>query len=117
MDESGTTYTVDLPTESGIEHHRGDNGLTAPDRVLLRLDKRERELVLRYGYPFDDLEQQLERAAENYGVVTISIDPFYAEQLTADFVYSAKHLTDQELLEELDALITKIENRIRFHGV
>lgn len=91
--------------------------MAANDILSLRLKKRERELLLKYGYPFEELQHQLERAAEEHGVLTISIERDDAGRLIADLVYSAKQLTDRRLLEELDALMTKIENRLRFHGV
>jgi hypothetical protein len=86
------------------------------NRILLRLNARERQLIALYGYPFAELEVQLERAATEKGVATISIPPDEVGALTADFVYSAKKINDMKLLDEIDALITKIESQIKFRS-
>mgnify|MGYP005851116755 CR=1 FL=1 len=80
-----------------------------PDAIRLRLDVLERALLLDYGYPFPDLRQALERLVDRPGEATVSVAPFYIEMLVADLVRSAKEISDEALLEELDALCTNLE--------
>jgi hypothetical protein len=94
----------------------GDSGMSNRKKIFLRLNTRERQLFALYGYPFAELEVQLEQAATEKGVATLSIHPNEVGALTADFVYSAKKINDMKLLDEIDALITKIESQIKFRS-
>jgi len=80
-------------------------------KLQFRLSARERELIARYGYPFDDLNEQLNRLAGVSAEAAVTIDPFYVECLTADLIRSARALTDETVLEEIDALLTVLETR------
>lgn len=62
-----------------------------------------------HTYPFTELEEQLTKLEGVHEVATVEIAFFYLDRLLADIVYSAKGLSDDALLEELDALYTKLE--------
>jgi hypothetical protein len=84
--------------------------------IKLRLSARERELVFKYGYPFQELKEQLAKYEYTTGSATVTIDSFFLDCLLADLVRSAKQLTDARLLDEIDALYTRLESQAHTRG-
>jgi N12 class adenine-specific DNA methylase len=86
-----------------ITEHEGD-------LKTVQLTQREVKLLLKYGYPFEDIEAQLNAYKNRKGTHTIKISQFNIEHLIGDLVYSAKKLTNNTVLEELDAVCSVLEN-------
>lgn len=61
------------------------------------------------GYPFEDLNSQLERLVEVNASCTVTIQPFYLDHLLADSVRAMKTIRRRALLEQLDELYIEIE--------
>jgi hypothetical protein len=81
------------------------------DPVTIPLNRWERDLILRFGYPFEDIERQL-RDSGGAGLVGVTDDPFYWEQVIFNLGISIKEKPeirrDRLLWESVDALIEKI---------
>jgi len=80
------------------------------DLKTVRLTQREVNLLLKYGYPFEDIEARLNACKNRKGTHAIKISQFDIEHLIGDLVYSAKKLTNNTVLEELDAVCSVLEN-------
>lgn len=76
----------------------------------LQLTARELKLVLKYGYPFPEQEEQLRNSQVIDGMHVAHIDPYWISMWVADIVRSAKEIRSQGLLEELSALCDVLEN-------
>ena len=85
--------------------------MTSLREVQLKLSMRERQLLCEYGYPFEELGEQLEMVADVKGAALLTTDDFYLEQLIGNLVISAKETDEPELLCELDALCTELETQ------
>ena len=80
------------------------------NKVKIELSSRQVDLLLKYGYAFENEEKQLKKFSEkrsNWHVLVS--DDFYAPRLVGDLVYSAKKLTDESILDELDELSDEID--------
>ncbi len=74
------------------------------------LTRRERMLILKYGYPFEEIERQLRDASGKRGRVTIQDKPFWWGQVVGNLSISVNEdVEDQRLLEELCELCDLIE--------
>lgn len=81
--------------------------------VQIELTKRHIELLLKYSYPFDDEREQLERMnGKKDEFQKLSTDDFYAPRLIGDLAYSAKEVSDEMLLDELDELCEIVDTAI-----
>ncbi len=80
------------------------------DLKSVQLTQREVTLLLKYGYPFDEIEARLRACEDRKGIHTIKISEFDIEHLIGDLVYSAKKINDDDIQEELDALCAVLEN-------
>ena len=91
------------------------------DIKSVQLTQREVNLLLRYGYPFEEIEAQLQECKDRKGTHTLKISDFDLSHLIGDLVYSAKKINDEDLLEELDAVCSVLENAehsaIRLRGI
>jgi hypothetical protein len=88
------------------------NDITENDDDLktVQLTQREVKLLLKYGYPFEEIEARLRACEDRKGTHTIKISQFDIEHLMGDLVYSAKKITNADVLEELDAVCSVLEN-------
>lgn len=80
------------------------------DLKSVQLTQREVNLLLRYGYPFEEIQAQLNACKNRQGTHTLKISDFDLSHLIGDLVYSAKKINDDDLLEELDAVCSVLEN-------
>lgn len=86
------------------------------DVLKIMLTHRERELILRYGYPFDDIERQLKQFREKRGRVRICDEPYWWEQVVGNLSISINEdVQDRDLLEELDELCNALEWHLQSH--
>lgn len=78
----------------------------------LRLTARERDLVLKYGYPFPAEATLLRESPAQNGEHLVSVSPYCIERWVGDLVHSGRTLRSGRLLEELDALCSLLENAV-----
>lgn len=84
--------------------------------LKIRLPEYARSLVLEYGYPFEELQTQLEALAGIDELRTVTIDEFYLNLLLGDLFRSMKQTEDEALFDLLDELYTEIEMQAREQG-
>ena len=81
------------------------------DPVTIMINRWERNLILRYGYPFADIERQLRESGEADLTRVIDV-PFYWEQLIFNLRISVNEKPeiqrDDRLWESVEELIEKI---------
>jgi hypothetical protein len=94
--------------EANTQQKRVKQGSTV---IELYLSERDRQLIAKYTWPFEEFQEQLNRLEGQPGMAKATIDPFYLDRLLADIVVSAKKITDESLLDELDALYSELEAR------
>jgi hypothetical protein len=75
----------------------------------LELTPRERDLLLKYGYPFPDQEQKLRDSKAVKGFHGVRIGAYWIELMVADLIRSAREIRSGALLDELDALCSALE--------
>lgn len=80
--------------------------------IRVSLSKRERDLILKYGYPFDEIKNQLDDFKNSTKTVDITASSFWWEQLAGDLARSLNHneVPDEKDIEEMDELFLKVEN-------
>ena len=80
------------------------------NKVKIELSSRQVDLLLRYGYAFEDEEKQLKKFSEKSDEWHVLVsDDFYAPRLIGDLVYSAKKISNESVLDELDEVCDVIE--------
>jgi len=99
---------------AGMQATKGSR--MARDALKIKLTQRERELILKYGYPFDELETQLREALDASGRVAIRDGAYWWEQVAGNLAISINEdVEDAGLLEELDELCDAIEYELARH--
>jgi hypothetical protein len=83
------------------------------DPLTVKLSNREVELLLRYGYPFEEVKEQLEAFKGRKGPHHLKIGAFYPSMMIADLVRSAKAIRSDAVLEEIDSLCSVLESAER----
>ena len=82
-------------------------------KIKIELTSRQVNLLIKYGYAFEDEEKQLKAFSKKIDEWHVLVsDDFYAPKLIGDLVYSAKRLTDESVLDELDELCDVIDTSI-----
>lgn len=74
----------------------------------------ERDLILRYGYPFEDIERQLKEAGD-VDLVRVTDEPFWWEQVIVNLHISEKENFEDQADEELAAGLRVLIERIADH--
>jgi len=78
--------------------------------IDIQLTPRERALILRYGYPFDQIKQALLAVAASKRVETVSLDEHEVDRLIGDLCRSINHEEGGLRIQaELDELCSRIE--------
>jgi hypothetical protein len=78
--------------------------------MTIELDIRERNLLRKYGYPFEVLGRALDEAKGRQGVVDIDASAFDWEQAVGNLSISVNEdVRSASLAEELDCLASRIE--------
>jgi hypothetical protein len=75
----------------------------------IELTSRELDLLLEYGYPFEEQEQTLRASKAVRGFHRVRIDSFWIEMLLGDVIRSAREITNRRLLDELDGVCGALE--------
>jgi hypothetical protein len=71
---------------------------------------RERALILRYGYSFDQIKEALQAVASSKRIEIVSLDEFEVERLIGDLCRSINHEEGCPRIQlELDELCSRIE--------
>lgn len=75
------------------------------------INRWERDLILRYGYPFEDIERQL-RASGDADLVRVTDSPFWWEKVIINLRISeqekSEFRSDEALYDSANALIERI---------
>lgn len=87
-------------------------------KISICLSCRERALILQYGYPFDGIENQLERHARSKSDVSISDDSFWWEQVAGQLAITVNEELepDTDAWEEVNELADRIEAESSLSG-
>lgn len=75
----------------------------------IELTARELDLLLEYGYPFEEQEQTLRASRAVRGFHRVRIDSFWIEMLLGDVIRSAREITNRRLLDELEGVCGALE--------
>jgi len=80
----------------------------ARETIDIQLTPQERTLLLRYGYPFEQIEQALKACESSRDIEIIPMDRFELEHLIGDVCRSINHMkggtTQNQLLDVCDRL-------------
>lgn len=76
--------------------------------IEVQLTPQERQLILRYGYPFDRIEQAL-LACSKSQIEVVPLDAFEFKQLIGDLSISINDMRRGRLQEELFDLCDRLE--------
>ena len=80
----------------------------AREMIEIQLTPDERSLLLRYGYPFAQIEQALKACEASPDIEVVRMDSFELEHLIGDVCRSINHMrggtTQDQLLELCDRL-------------
>ena len=80
----------------------------ARETIKIQLSPEERSLLLRYGYPFEQIEEALKACESSREIEIVPMDRFELERLIGDVCYSINHktsgATQNDLLELCDRL-------------
>jgi DNA-binding transcriptional MerR regulator len=79
------------------------------DTIDIELAPTERSLLLRYGYPFAQIEQALKACSASKAIETIPMDRFELERLIGDLSRSINELNGGRLQDQLLALCDRLE--------
>ena len=74
------------------------------NKVRFVLSAEERLLVLKYGYPFEELEALLKAAKDRDEPVDVEMDQFWFEHLLGELARSINHTSSPALASRLDDL-------------
>lgn len=81
----------------------------ADDLIELELTGAEAKLVLKYGYPFSEIEPIFESIAGKRGWHCIQVDRYWQEMLAGDLARSIRESNSEALIHKLDTICTTIE--------
>ncbi len=84
------------------------------EAIEIELLPEERELLLKYGYPFQAARSQLEACSASPDVEVLTISRFYLNQLIGDLSYSINKRTKGRIQRELIELCERLEIAERY---
>ncbi len=84
-------------------------------KISIVLTKYERHLVEKYGYPFDEVSDQLEKASETLGRATIKADRYWMELLLGDLSRSInrEEIPDWKTTLAVNDIADRIQDALR----
>lgn len=83
--------------------------MAAQKMIKIKLLPEEQELLLTYGYPFEPEKKQLQKLIARRRIGTLSIAPFYLEQLIGDLCYAINKCTTGHVQDQLAELCDRLE--------
>lgn len=81
----------------------------ARETINIQLTPKERALLMRYGYPFEGIEQALKACESSRKIEIIPMDSFELEQLIGDVCRSINHMKLGRTLDQLMDLCDRLE--------
>ena len=81
--------------------------------IEVEINGREAYLILKYGYPFDAEEQQLQNYSRVKGWHKFLVSEFYLEHIVGDLCRSIREVKSQILMEEIDSLCSTLEMALK----
>ncbi len=84
------------------------------DVVEIPLTPEERSLILRHGYPFEQIEQGLKACESSRNVEIIPVDLFELERLIGDLCISINDMKDGALQRKLLDLCDRLEAAAKY---
>lgn len=82
------------------------------DLRTLELTSREVSLLLKYGYPFRDVEQKLRSSKAVEGIHRVRLGAYWIELMLGDLARSEREIRSRRLLDELDELYAVLESAL-----
>ena len=80
--------------------------------VTIMITRGERDLIMRYGYPFEDIERQLKEAGD-VDLIRVTDAPCWWEQVINNLHISEKeNYRDDQLLTLLRSLLDRIADHL-----
>jgi hypothetical protein len=77
--------------------------------IDIQLTPKERALLLRYGYPFEQIERALKACVSSREVEIVPMDRFELGRLIGDVCYSINHKTSGATQNQLMELCDRLE--------
>jgi hypothetical protein len=83
--------------------------------IAIVITKRQRDLILKYGYPFKEISNQLKKGERYPNKKTISADNYWWQQLLGNLAMSLNHgdVKNEDEYWESQELCDMIEYRLR----
>ena len=82
--------------------------------IEIELTPEERALILKYGYPFDGIEESLKACRNSKGIETVPIDTFELERLIGDLSISINEMEGGAAQNKLLDLCDRLEAAERY---
>jgi len=79
------------------------------ETIEIQLTPEERSLLLRYGYPFEQIEHALKACEASPDIEIIPMDCFELERLIGDVCRSINHMNGGALQDQLLDLCDRLE--------
>jgi len=79
------------------------------ETIEIQLTPEERTLLLRYGYPFEQIEAALKVCEASPEIEIIPMDEFELEYLIGDVSRSINHMNDRTVQDQLLNLCDRLE--------
>lgn len=83
--------------------------MSNPSRITLELSARQRDLILRWGYPFETLKRELRKLASSKKDACVRVPRWEVEQLLGDLARSLNHEKVGGAWDELNELYEQVE--------
>jgi len=84
------------------------------ETIEIQLTPEERSLLLRHGYPFEQIENALKACEASPDIEIIPMDRFELEHLIGDVCRSINHMNDGALQDGLLDLCNRLEAAEQF---
>lgn len=84
------------------------------DVIEIQLTPEERSLLLRYGYPFEQIKLALTACEGNGRIEIVPMDSFYLGKLIGDMSYSINRMESGSLQDRLLDLCDRLEAAQRY---
>ncbi|MEX0669941.1 MAG: hypothetical protein WD060_05745 [Pirellulales bacterium] len=82
--------------------------------IEMTLMPRERSLLLRYGYPFEKIQRELQTRSKSKEIEVVPIVRFELEQLIGNLCYSINRMKPGRLRNELFDICGRLEAAERY---
>ena len=86
----------------------------ARETIDIQLTPEERSLLLRYGYPFEQIEQSLKACDSSHEIKIVPMDRFELERLIGDMCRSINHMKSGATQDQLLDLCDRLEAAERY---